>query len=342
MTGIKRLPIAKSPIVGLQYLAYPLSIILNYEECYPWFYSNYIQLRWSRDLKNHLTFYFPGTEKIPEMLLNPWLDGQIMQKGTLESNDIDSIRLFIKSIDEGYYIYSWFDEFYVPKRLSYKKNHFIHDFMITGYNTDEKVFYLLGYSDRSLLETTKIKFEQLQEAMFSHNEKSGSWLHNEVTLLKKSDDCDYKFDLNHVCSSLEDYLLETDTSKNYSMFVRPNSELIYGMSVYEYLKKYFILLADKKITFSLNMIHILYEHKKCMSMRLEYMERTCGIKDIDSIKSAFADIENIALDARNLQIKYMMDYNPSTLLKINEKLNEMEPLEKQTIERLLEKIIKVL
>lgn len=341
MAGIKKLPIAKSPIIGLQYLAYPLSIILNYEECYPWFYSNYIQLRWSKDLKSHLTFYFPGTEKIPEMLLNPWIDGQLMQKSTLESNNIDSIRFFINCIDEGYYVHSWFDEFFVPRRFSYRKNHFFHDFLITGYNEDEKLFYLLGYSNKSVFETTEIGFEQLQEALFSRHEETCSWLHNEVMLFKKTDSCTYNFDLNHVYSSLEDYLLKTDNSKDFAMFAKPNNELIFGRSVYEYLKKYFNLLNDNKIDYNLNMLHIFYEHKRCMSMRLEYMERNSVIKNISSIRSAYSAIEDIALDARNLQIKYMMDGNSRTLFKIIEKLDEMEPMEKQTIEVLLENITKV-
>lgn len=345
MTGIKKLPIAKSPIIGLQYLAYPLCIILNYEECYPWFYSNYIQLQWNKDLVSKFTFYLPCTEKIPEMVFIPWLDVQLMQKATSAANGVDIIRYIISSIDEGYYFYSHFDELFVPKRSSYKKKHFIHDFMITGYDTDKKLFYVLGYSSNAVFETTEIKFEQLEEALFSHVEeedKAASWLHNTIILLRKTDSCTYGFDLGNVYCSLQDYLLKTDSGKIFSMFEKPKGEHVYGIDVYSYLRKYFNLLIDNKIGYDFRPIHTLYEHKKCMSMRLGYMASNCNIKDIDGIQSAYFNIENTALDARNLQIKYMMDSNPKNLLKIIEKLDEMESLEVQTLEVLLGNIQKAL
>ena len=59
---IKKLPIKRPPIIGYQYFAYPLAVIFNYNDCLPWFYCNFIQLRCLKDLHEYkdisLGFFF--------------------------------------------------------------------------------------------------------------------------------------------------------------------------------------------------------------------------------------------------------------------------------------------
>jgi hypothetical protein len=152
----KILPIAKTPIIGLQYLAYPLCVLLNYEECFPWFYSNYIQLLWCRDFSPHFTFY---------TVTSPWLITQSISKDTIKKNNISIHSLIKNCIDSNIYLHSTFDEFYVPNRRSYGKKHFYHGVMIHGYG--QKEYYILGFSDRNIFETTKISFSEFEEAFFS-------------------------------------------------------------------------------------------------------------------------------------------------------------------------------
>jgi hypothetical protein len=160
--SIIQLPIAESPIVGLQCLAYALCILLNYKECLPWFYSNYIQLVWHSDFTSQLTFY-------PNWFnTNPMLDVQVLKKDTIKVNNINIHNFIMNCINHKSYFYAAFDEFHVPHRPSYGNRHFYHDFMIYGYDSIQKEYMLLGYTDRRIFEKTKISFAQFEKAFFSY------------------------------------------------------------------------------------------------------------------------------------------------------------------------------
>ena len=102
------LPIAKSPIVGLQYLSYPLNILLCEEDTTPWFYSEYIHLMWYTDCQGHFTFCNKDYLRTPNIF--PHLDYQSFDKKLITNLNI-KIDDFIKSsINNGWYIISSFDE----------------------------------------------------------------------------------------------------------------------------------------------------------------------------------------------------------------------------------------
>ncbi len=108
--SIVKLPMAESPIVGFQHIAYALSIILNDKESLPWYYSNYIQLVSGNSFATPMTFYPNWFDA------NPLLYIQTFKKEIMKFGNID-IHSFIKDcIDNKTYFYSAFDEFYVPRR----------------------------------------------------------------------------------------------------------------------------------------------------------------------------------------------------------------------------------
>ncbi len=325
--SIIQLPLAKSPVEGLQYLAYILGILLYYEECLPWFYSNYIQLVWRSDFTSHLTF-FPNW-----FSMNPWLDVQVFKKDTMKINNINIHHLITNCINSKIYFYSSFDEFYVPHKHAYGKKHFQHDFMIYGYDSIQKEYMLLGYTDKHTFETTRISFAQIEEAFFSN-----AFGTENVHLIGKKDNYKYDFDLQLVYEMLEDYINSRNSSERCRMYGEILTNRVFGFDVYKCMREYFNLLLNDTADFDIRPLHILYEHKKCMILRLKYMYENNFIEDCSHLYDNYRHIENEVLAMRNLQIKYAISKDKRFLNKIVDMLSKMEQKEKILIEELLGKI----
>lgn len=322
-----QLPIGKSPVEGLQYLAYALNILLYYEECLPWFYSNYIQLVWNNDFTFSLTF-FPNW-----FSTNPWLDVQVLKKDTIKANNINIHDLIMNCINSKMYFYASFDEFYVPHKHCYGKRHFQHDFMIYGYDSVQKEYLLLGYTDKQIFETTPISFAQLEEAFFLNAVGTEN-----VHLISKKENFKYDFDLRLVYEMLGDYLNGRNSSERCRMYGDTLENRVFGLDIYKYLRQYFKLLVRANIYCDIRPLHILYEHKKCMVLRLEYMYNNNYIDDDSHLYDDCKCIENETLAMRDLQLKYTITNDKSCLNKIVNKLFEIEQKEKKLLENLLDKI----
>lgn len=328
--SIVKLPLAESPIVGLQYIAYALGIILNGEESLPWYHSNYIQLASGNTFSTSMTFYPSWFDT------NPFIDLQAFKKENMKYGNID-IHKFIKDcIDNKTYFYSAFDEFYVPDRLYYNNHHFCHDFLIYGYDTDRQEYILAGYNERRLYKTTTITFAQFEEAFFSK-----AAMIEYVHLLKRKEGYKYDFNLQLVYETLEDYLYRKNTSERYSNSVYGSiiTGRGWGLDVYKRLREYFdSLIRGAAGWFHIRPIHLLYEHKKAMVSRLKYMEANNYINDCQYLHENYKIIENKSLVMRNIQLKYSATSDNNYLYNIIDMLSEMELKEKELLEILIDKV----
>ena len=325
--NVVQLPIAESPIIGLHYLAYPLNILLNYEDCMPWFYSNYIQLVLSKDFSIPLTFY-PNS-----FSTNPLLGCHVMVKEIIQNNNINIHNFIMERINNKDYFYSTFDEFYVPNRFFFNKDHFNHDFMIYGYDSHKMEYDLMGFDENRNYASSKISFLQFEKAFFSDSSKTGF-----IHLLSKRDNVKYDFDLRLVFEMLDDYY----NSRNSSEKVRMNGCLlvnrVFGLEVYKYLKEYFKFLMCEDFDSDIRLLHILYEHKKCMLMRLEYMYKNNYINDNSYIYDGYKYIEQETFKTKTQHFKYIVGGKKRCLSQLVDSLSEIEQKESELIERLMNEI----
>lgn len=325
--SIVQLPMAESPIVGLQFIAYSLGIILNDKESLPWYYSNYIQLATGNTFRSTMTFY-------PSWFnTNPFLDVQAFKKEVMKYGNIN-IHSFIKDcIDHQTYFYSSFDEFYVPHRNYYGNRHFCHDFLIHGYDAAQQEYILLGFNENHFYESTKISFSQFEEAFFSETA-----MIEYVHLLKRKEGYKYDFDLPFVYEMLEDYYYSRNTSERYSKCSDVLTDRLWGLEVYKGLSGYFNSLINENARYDIRPLHILYEHKKCMVSRLKYMNDNGYINDYSYLYDNYINIENKTLVMRNLQLKYSATRDKQYLNNIIDILVEIEQKEKELLEIFLDKI----
>ncbi len=325
------LPLAASPIIGMQHLAYPLNILLNYKECLPWFHSDYVQIQYDEALST-FTFYKKDFFDIP------WLSWQLLKKNTFYCCGKDLSDFVVEFLRNGWYFCSSFDEYFVPDRKSFKKEHFIHDFMIYGCDTDGRQFQILGFDQHGDFTTTIISFEELPRAVFFENTLGLEWVNN-MCFFSKKRNYKFEFDKELLQQYLGDYLVGKNTWERVRCLGNPLSGHRFGINIYPLLREYFAKLATDCIEYDIRPLHLLYEHKKCMVIRLEYIASSIFSEFDKNILEDFRQLEMQSLKLRNIQMKYELTGKRALLGQIEDELGMLEKTDYNATSRFLEKLI---
>jgi hypothetical protein len=190
-----------------------------------------------------------------------------------ESEIIGYIR---GKIDLGFYVLINFDEYYLPVKQWYQKEHFTHNSMIFGYDDRGQKFRAMGFNAGELFTEISINYAnvaQAYEAGKNYYHRSAPWAeHNAVELLKlKEFKYEYPFDIRRFLGKLERYLSATgDSSIIFSYNWDPN-KVAYGIDVYRILVECLEKLLQGQFNIDYRAIHLLYEHKKGLYQRLRYV-----------------------------------------------------------------------
>jgi len=325
------LKVAEAPIVGLQYLAYPLNVLLNYDEYRAWYYNNYIQILCNSAGWYSLRFFIGCNYEIPVLRC------QALEKTTFVKMNCDIIRVIVDALNDGWYVTSNFDEYYLPNREAFKVKHFEHDFMIYGCNQQEESFSLLGYSNKGLFEKTKISFLSFEKAFYSQTYDENATF----VLFKKRDNLIPEFDINVVKDFLYDYVYSQNTYERLRTLIRLDGpDDIFGMDTYQYLRNYYNDVAELKDEMGIHNIrdiHIFWEHKKCLLERIEYLYNKKILQNAECI-NRYKVIEREISNVRNFHMKYSITGEKYILTDIIAALNKTEQKEREILENVLKEI----
>lgn len=331
MDAVHVLPIVYPPVIGLQLHGYLLSILLNYEECLPWFYSNFIQLQWETSGKGNLRF-FNGAYYNE----NVWIDRQRMEKPFLLSNIRDIHHFITDSIYSGHYIHTEMDEFYMPNKKAYQNYHFLHGNLIFGYDLDNKIYHTLGFNKYGLFQKEIISFNDLLSAI--EVEETLHKRATNVSLLKKKENRSFDFDMELVFQMTYHYLYSKNSSEIFRLQGNPTESMLYGMDIYKRYETFLSLLRNGDTSYDVRHAHILWEHKKCMLLRLRYMEEKKYIHDVNSLIDAYTYLEHQGLVIRNMMIKFDKIKDLAVLDNISEKIKKMHDMERDILPVFLDKM----
>jgi len=318
--SVIELPIGDPIIKSYQFVAFPVAISSAYDDTEDWFFNNFIQLFCRTDGEFHVNFL--ACDIYGEM---PFLKKYNLSQSYIAAiYNIGLKELFIRNLNAGYYIYSFVDEYYIPNRMNYQKNHYAHDILI--YGCCPEGFLTLGYDASRAFAKQVIDFDIINTAAASQS----------ILALQKIDNIYYKSEPNikervkkygrdRIIEMLEDYLYGkncidklflyhdcytdslTDKAKNrYFYFKRvPN---VFGIDVYHYLKLYIMNIFSKHELYNdmsvpMNHFAVLWEHKKIMSERILYISKKFDNPSVETLYPCFKKIEEQALIIRNKLFK---------------------------------------
>ena len=338
----KRLSLNPTPPVdGYLNQAYPLSILSTDDAYLPWFFSNYIQLYCPEDFPpGHYNFFMHAAYPA---LICPLLDIQWFNQDIIQGGNI--VQFVINSLQSEYYIQLFVDEFFLPERTNFARNHFIHDLLIFGYDQEETKFDIIGYNDQGVYAPGMVSFSDLENAFNSVRLLPA---YNEIKFFRKfwlaRRVSDYKcsFDLTSVVEQLEDFFHGRDTSCRFRMINSPTEmgayrfqeKDLYGRATYDSLRNYLDLLAAGECSFNPIPLHTFWQHKRCMAWRIRYME-SHGLLEPRHF-AVFEHIQKSAETLRMMVLRYSMRRDPKLLDRARDRFDQISADEQAAFEDLLQ------
>lgn len=184
----------------------------------------------------------------------------------------------------------------------------------------------------------KCPFSLFQSA-FETRDPNPDRFDNEFILLQLVEEAEYQFNLEYVVEQLKDYVFPIRMKEKINTYrYLSYAGNTFGIDIYnELIKNIRIVMNDQKIT-RLDHRHyqILWEHKKCMLLRIEYLTDMGLLKNDADIRKNYNEIEKESLIARNLILKYNITNNNPLLESLISHVIKISETEKQIILKLLE------
>jgi hypothetical protein len=343
MAKIKQLPINTNPqITGYSSHAKTLAILSTDEHYLEWFLSNYIQLSAKKEFVIgglNLDFYMGPAKDFNFYINNPWLFSQVIRKDIINTFSEHITNFIIQSIDLGYYVDIHLDQFYIPGLRGYQAFHFNHDNLIFGYNLLDRTFDAMGY--KPAYSDLKITFDDFEIA-YRHCPVElwykVIYLYHYEKIRPGSQGDVYRFNMDLFVDSIKDYLFSKNSSEKFAMFDIVNPENAFGIEIYKYLT---INLQSGNYWRDIRPLHILWEHKKCMLNKIEYLHKMkhITVHSFETIYAKYCVILKFTEILRQKQLKFMRSNQQNALDGLFAYLDEIAEKENQVLHELIECII---
>lgn len=332
------LPTAEPFTATLPSEASAVSILLAHKaKTFPWLMNNFIQLigQYNNQYIGYSDFVYDNC---------PFIECQRISTDIIKENINDELLLFlISSLDKQYYIRICVATKYIP---AYKMHAPIHDLFIFGYNTQEKCFYIADHFVGGKYSKSKCSFDDMDKAtkLIASEDISETTIYsyNIIELLSYRNDMSLLFDIKRVKKLIEDYLLSRPSIHWYISYPHLTQDEIesrtYGLKTYDVLRNH-ITFAVKNKELNSDWAYSFYrmwEHKRIMLLRLEYMYQNNYITDIDHLTAKYLYIEKKAKQCLDMIVKYYLQHNDSILDRVKVICDEIEDLERIALYNLLE------
>lgn len=258
-----------------------------------WRMNNFIDIKMYYN-PNYINYFF-FEEELDEAI-------SIERKTYNDLNEYDNIIDFTKKeIDEDYFVDIHLDEFFLENKDFYKKDHFVHESLIYGYDDIEKKFYAYGFVKNQSIEKFCIPYDDYQLAY--ENSKIFYWKGANYLFY----DYPYPIDVrkvNHGCAktfNLKDFINRLKCYVYPDMDEIVESDVhIYGNNVCKYVADC-IIEGKKFIDF--RCINLLYEHKLCLKNRFYYI--MCKFDVEKELHDECVEFETIYSAYRRLRLLFL-------------------------------------
>lgn len=328
----KKIPVQEPPVTSYMFYMYPLSIMCPHVAFTPWICSNYIQLYHynDRDLKFYVSPFSPkGGKKNSYYVACPFLEIQNLEQSMITRTRDDIIQFVIASLDEDWHVQLDVDYFYLPSTAPYRKFHFLHEVLVSGYDDNNETFDISGYDRSWKYHVATITFSDLFEAVSAVDKTLNDNAYPvdqsdespKVILYRSDNDKEYEIDIGQMYESLSDYLESVNTAEKYRMLWVPQEKGLWGVSVYSYLTE--SLDQGRNLETLTIPLRVLWEHKKVMAERIRYLEGQGYIDPDNRIFEEYAETTRMANHARWLLLKCVRKPKASLVRKASDTLSDI-------------------
>ncbi|MBJ6360481.1 hypothetical protein JFN88_03975 [Paenibacillus sp. MAHUQ-46] len=251
---------------------------------------------------------------------------------------IDILDFIRESIDTGYYVHLNIDESVIPESPGYKKGPFFHPIFIYGYNNVERKFKVGGFFNQRKYQFIETDYKLIKQGYDKAiADQNNLWI-NRLQLYKINPSANFLFDIECVLEGLTEYYFSVPSDRKVKHFENPDTTAVFGLRTYDSLKEYIGTIALKDLFIDIRPFHVIWEHKKVMISRLEYMSNM--EPNLNLYIEAYDKLGTDALIMRNMALKFNITEDTRLLEQLLVNLNNIQLKEKELLEIMLPEIEK--
>lgn len=317
------LPIEERPaIVSKNIHAIRLSIIQKCDEFgINYIYNNYIQLFFKIERKGHATFdyVFPKYKDLSTFRTCS------VDKPTFTINSINIKDFIIRGLLCKKYIITSVDEYYIPNRPAYNKFNFGHDVLLYGYDSQNNIFHIIGYTDSGYYQPSTINCDEFVIAYLN------SYGNKSIELVETVSYYHHRIEKDLIIASLEDYINSGNKSRLFDKSKWLEDGETYGIETIDKVKTYLNDVANSQINSDKRILYTLMEHKKIMLDRYKHLHDYKIIYEDKEVEKMLCEIYNKSRISFNLFLKYLISEDISILSRIEKILDCIKSIEIKVI-----------
>jgi len=230
-----------------------------------------------------------------------------------------------RRLNNEFYIFGVYNEFYIPQKSSYMKQDFRHGYIIFGYDDKEQVFKSAGYLESGHYEYFDIKYENYYNSLVGIDNRK-LWI-------------EY-YNVNH------DYCPHVDVAKlkiklDKFLNAQPDEyndepDAIFGVDATQFFYQYTKGNDNNKLDLRYGRGYM--EHKCIMYKRLMYLYDHKYIKDSTLCEENMKNVYSKSKIVFNLFLKFYITKDIQLLKKIPSIVLDINNSEKVFFERLLQEL----
>lgn len=219
----------------VNYHAYISGIVFLYPGCRPYLYTNYLSICSNKDPGDlHCDFsmeyeYFADGGMTQQFILKS--DNMGFSDRLLFHDEQELWNVITRYIDNKYYVHGNLNEKYIPGHSAYDMQcDFGHDYLITGYNDENRTLIYIGYDTTFKIRKSEISISDFWTALVKYYQK------NDMVFFKVNSEFDFSFNISKVIKNLDAYLYSKPLYDSFSP-----KDHVFGLEVMRKLMRIFLV-----------------------------------------------------------------------------------------------------
>lgn len=267
-------------------------------------------------------FYFPLTYELRPSDGCKWISTQKIHRDTVTTKWDSVIHFIIENINANNYIHTMINYFYVPLSDRYQKLQLHHDIFVYGYDLDREILYVSDFFKNGVYSQAEISFADFDLAFnTNHLTTNHDYLREMVYLYTFNGQHQDNFSADTLVNSIRNYFTKK-TPEYWEMFNYggDRDKLDFGMQIYTTLINYVRETAEHKDMLDIRPFHLLYDHKKIMTLRFKYLYDHRHLNQLN--QEHIDEFTAIELKAKII-VNVAMKYNLTRDTRISESLQTL-------------------
>ena len=277
--------------------------------------------------------YNPNYWKLESYYTNRWFaDGgtthvqsMFLDADSYASKGIDIICFSKEMLKKQFYINGCWDEFYIKGKTGYQKEHFIHDYIIFGYDDENNIFKSAAYQTTGKYDYYDIDYDDFYNGIVESGKECPEVFYARINKKLKPVINIY---------AIKEFLIRYIDSKNEPLI--QHLQGYFGVKAWEKFEEYVQLIGEKDLDLRFSRVYM--EHRAVMYKRIRTLWEFGYLKDGNLQEIYYKNVYLPATRVHSLFLKYDLSKTVETRLKIQEMIHKTNMTEVKIINKLIENI----